>query len=101
MNINRITYFLVLLIKRRVILRRLIQRYLLTFENSKKPCQPHAPQLTSERLGDCSDLKDLIAQLQGMLRRSEERKDPAATKLQSEVSANRETKISSSASGGT
>ena len=95
-------YFLVLLIKRRVILRRLIQRYLLTFENSKKPCQPHAPQLTSERLGDGSDLKDLIARLQGMLRRSEERKGSAvATKLQSEVSANRETKISSSASGGT
>ena len=85
-----------------MILRRLIQRYLLTFENSKKPGQPHAPQLTSERLGDCSDLKDLIAQLQGMLRRSEEGKGPAdATKLQSEVSANRETKISSSASGGT
>ena len=80
-----------------MILRRLIQRYLLTFENSKKPCQPHAPQLTSEILGDGSDLKDLIARLQGMLRRSEERKglaDDDAAKPQSEVSAYQETKIS-------
>ena len=83
-------------------MRRLIQRYLLTIENPNKPFQSHAPQVTAERLGDCDELKDMIAQLQGMLRRSEERKGSAdATKLQSEVSANRKTKISSSASGGT
>ena len=55
-------------------MRRLIQRYLLTIENPNKPFQSHAPQLTAERLGDCGELKDMIAQLQGMLRRSEERK---------------------------
>ena len=75
-------------------MRRLIQRYLLTIENPNKPFQSHAPQLTAERLGDCGELKDMIAQLQGMLRRSEERKGLAdAAKPQSEVSAYQETKI--------
>ena len=78
-----------------MVMRRLIQRYLLTIENPNKPFQSHAPQLTVERLGDCGELKDMIAQLQGMLRRSEERKGLAdAAKPQSEVSAYQETKIS-------
>ena len=80
-----------------MVMRRLIQRFLLTIENSNKPFQSHAPQLTAERLGDCGGLKDMIAQLQGMLRRSEERKglaDDDAAKPQSEVSAYQETKIS-------
>ena len=73
---------------------RLIQRYLLAFENSKKPCQSDALQLTVERLGDSSELKDVITQLQGILRRSEESKCPAdAAKPQPEVNVNRETKI--------
>ena len=79
-----------------MVMRRLIQRFLLTIENSNKPFQSHAPQLTAERLGDCGELKDMIAQLQGMLRRSEERKglaDDDAAKPQSEVSAYQETKI--------
>lgn len=62
---------------RRAVMRRLIQRYLLASENSKKPCQSDAPQLTAERLGNSSELKDVITQLQGILRRSEESKCPA------------------------
>ena len=75
-------------------MRRLIQRYLLASENSKKPCQSDAPQLTAERLGNSSELKDVITQLQGILRRSEESKCPAdAANPQLEVTVNRETKI--------
>ncbi|XP_022789137.1 short transient receptor potential channel 3-like isoform X1 [Stylophora pistillata] len=71
--------------RRRVVMRRLIQRYLLTFENSKKPCQSDAPQLTAERQGDSIELKDLITQLQGILRRREENKCPVnAAKSQPE-----------------
>ena len=75
-------------------MRRLIQRYLLTFENSKKPCQSDAPQLTAERLGDSIELKDLITQLQGILRRREENKCPVnAAKSQPEVNGNLKTEL--------
>lgn len=69
-------------------MRRLIQRYLLTFEKTRY--QSAAPQLTVERLGDSRELKDLITQLQGVLKSSEEiQRSTDAAKSRPKVSSNR------------
>ena len=62
-------------IQRREVMKRLIQRYLLTFEKSKH--QSHdPPELAAERLDDSSQLRDLITQLQGVLRKAEDSSHP-------------------------
>ena len=63
-------------------MKRLIQRYLLSFEKTR--CQSVAPP---ERLDDSQELKDLITRLKDALRRSEESKHAAgAIKRQTKVS---------------
>jgi len=67
-------------------MKRLIQRYLITVENTRH--QTLAPQPQPERLEEAIQLRDLITRLEGMLKKTgaeDSRRSPGVAENQREV----------------